>query len=235
MARMARVVVPGGWHHVTQRGNRQAAVFLADADRRFYLELLKRYAVRFRVRIAGYCLMGNHVHLVASPAGPEGLAKALGRTHNDYARWCNLKRNETGHVWQNRFFSCPLDEPHTWQALQYVERNPVRAGLVARAQDWPWSSAAAHVSGTDPTGLLDLADWRLRWSPANWHDVLQHGVEDAALLERMREATRTGRPMGGERFLVQAEAATGRLLAPQKRGRRPKPSLEPAQWKLGIA
>ena len=232
---MARVVVPGCWHHVTQRGNHQAMVFLTDADRRFYLELLKQYCARFRVRVAGYCLMGNHVHLVAAPAGADGLGKALGRTHNDYARWCNFKRRETGHVWQNRFFSCPLDGPHTWQALQYVERNPVRAGLVARAEHWQWSSAEAHVSGRDPTGLLDLADWGAHWSPACWRDVLQHGVEDAALLERMREATRTGRPMGGEPFLQEAEAAAGRALRPRKRGRRPKPAAEPAQLKLGIA
>src|SRR6266478_1975383 len=139
MARIARVVVPGCWHHVTQRGNQQQTVFFDDSDRKFYLDLLRRYCSRHSVRITGYCLMGNHVHLLAIPAHQTGLAHALGRTHNDYARWLNLRRRQSGHVWQNRFYSCALDEEHKWTALRYVEQNPVRAGLVASAAEWLWS------------------------------------------------------------------------------------------------
>jgi putative transposase len=158
MSRMARVVLPGCWHHVTQRGNLRQAVFFEASDRQFYLELLRQNCLRFRVAIAGYCLMGNHVHLLAIPSRENGLAHALGRTHNDYARWLNLRRFHSGHLWQNRYYSCPLDEAHGWEALRYVELNPVRAGLVTCAADWPWSSARAHVSGTDTGGVDRLGD-----------------------------------------------------------------------------
>jgi putative transposase len=195
MARMARLVAPGCWHHVTQRGNRRQTVFFDDADRAMYLQLLAQHCGRAAVGIAGYCLMGNHVHLVAIPRAETGLARALGRTHGDYARWLNMRRGEIGHLWQNRFFSCVLDERHRWEALRYVELNPVRAGLAQEAKDWPWSSAAAHVTGVDRTGILEMAEWERHWTTGTWRDALEQGVEDAALLERIREATRTGRPL----------------------------------------
>ena len=172
MARIARVVVPGAWHHATQRGNHQQTVFFGDADRICYLELLRHHTARYAVHIVGYCLMGNHVHIVATPTDSRGLANALGRTHNDYSRWLNLQRRDTGHVWQNRFYSCPLDERHGWEALRYVELNPVRAGLVEHPAEWRWSSAGAHLTGADDTGLIDLTTWTEKWTPASWREVL---------------------------------------------------------------
>ena len=235
MARIARVVAPGCWHHVTQRGNRRQTVFFDDADRVLYLKLLARHCRRAGVAIAGYCLMGNHVHLVAIPRTESGLAQALGRTHGDYARWLNLQRGEVGHVWQNRFYSCPLDERHQWEALRYVELNPVRAGLVAEAWEWRWSSAAAHVAGVDRTGLLDSAEWETRWNPESWRDVLEYGVEDGAFLERIREATRTGRPAAGAEFVVELEGRVGRLLRPRKRGPKAKTDGADQQLSLGVS
>ena len=162
--------------------------------------------------------MSNHVHLLAIPRETSSLAKALGRAHTDYARWLNLRRGETGHVWQNRFYSCPLDEHYRWEALRYVELNPVRAGLVSEAANWRWSSAAAHTSGVDRTGILEWTEWSLRWNGATWRDALDQGIADAALLERIREATRTGRPAGGNEFVRELEESTRRCLRPQKRG-----------------
>jgi putative transposase len=112
MARLARVVAPGCWHHVTQRGNFQQTVFFDAAARRQYLDLLKFYCQLHEVRITGYCLMGNHVHLLLIPGVADGLSLALGRTHNEYARWVNVARCRAGHLWQNRFYSCTLDEAH---------------------------------------------------------------------------------------------------------------------------
>jgi putative transposase len=218
MGRIARVVVPDCWHHITQRGNRQQMVFYTDADRAMYLELLARHCQRAPVAIAGYCLMGNHIHLIAVPSSETGLAMALGRTHNDYARWLNVRRAETGHLWQNRFYSCPLDERHQWDALRYVELNPVRACLVPEPAAWRWSSAAAHLSGRDPAGILDMNGWRTQWNAETWRDVLRCGVDDAALLSRIREATRTGRPCGDEDFAARLEASLRRPLRPRKRG-----------------
>ena len=174
--------MPGCWHHVTQRGNHQQRVFFGDSDRKVYLELLRHHCSRQRVRLAGYCLMNNHVHLLAIPEVEMAMARALGRAHNDYARWLNLRRREIGHVWQNRFYSCPLDNSHQWEALRYVELNPVRAGLVRGAVDWRWSSAALHVGGPDQAGFVDCTDWSQRWSATTWGVVLHHGVQDASLI-----------------------------------------------------
>jgi putative transposase len=210
-------------------------MFFEDADRAMYLDLLARYAGRHGVRITGYCLMSNHVHLVAIPKAENGWAKALGRAHNDYARWLNVKRGESGHVWQSRFYSCPLDEQHQWEALRYVELNPVRAGLVEHPAEWRWSSAGAHLTGADDTGLIDLTTWTEKWTPASWREVLDLGLEDAALVQRIREATRTGWPAAGEAGLRDLERQTGRRLRPGKRGPKGKAAADPLQLELGVA
>ena len=211
MPRVARIVVPGCPHHVTQRGNNRQDVFFVDEDRRVYLEILAEQAERFGLKIEGYCLMGNHVHLVATPAGEHSLAKAIGRTDFHYTRYINRLHGRSGHLWQNRFFSCALDDEHFWSALVYVERNAVRARLVRRAWRWPWSSAAAHCGGLDKTGLLDLADWRKRISPEQWRESVAQ-VEDEQTVERLRRWTHRGRPLGSDGFLSKLERAFGRRL-----------------------
>jgi len=234
MARMARVVALGCWHHVTQRGNRRQSVFFEDGDRAMYLQLLALHCRRASVEIAGYCLMGNHVHLVVIPRAETGLAKALGRTHGDYARWLNIRRGEVGHVWQNRFYSCPLDEQHQWEALRYVELNPVRAGLVSEASEWEWSSAVAHVTGWDRAGLLDTVEWQKHWNAKSWRDVLEQGLRDGAFLQRIREATRTGRPVARADFVVELEARLRRRLRPEKRGPKAKKVSTDTPLSLGV-
>jgi putative transposase len=157
----------------------------------------------------------------------------LGRTHTDYARWLNLRRGETGHLWQNRYYSCPLDEPHQWEALRYVELNPVRAGLAADGASWRWSSASAHLTGVDQSGILDMMEWRGAWTAETWQMALEVGIGDAALAERIRDATRTGRPAGGAEFVKHWEQRLNRQLSPAKRGPTPKVSAEDAQMELG--
>jgi putative transposase len=220
MGRIARVVAVGVPHHVTQRGNGQQDVFFTDSDRFTYLRILQDCAGQYRLRILAYCVMTNHVHLVVVPAAPDALARALGRTHGDYARWLHVRQRATGHLWQNRFFSCPLADRHLWAAMQYVEYNPVRARLAERAWDWPWSSARAHVTGHDERGLLDMNWWRERYCAEDWRQALEIGGREEALAARIREATRTGRPMGDEGFCREMERNTGRRLMPGKRGRR---------------
>lgn len=235
MARIARVVVPEMWHHVTQRGNCRQTVFFEDSDRSFYLRLLRRYCSQYKLKLGGYCLMGNHVHLLAIPEREDSLARALGRTHNDYARWLNMRRGKTGHVWQNRYYSCPLEEQHAWEALRYVEMNPVRGGLVRTAAGWRWSSAPAHLAGTDVSELIDWTDWSKRWTARQWSDALEAGVTNADWLARLRESTRTGRPMGSKSFLQQVEWAVRRSLGPRRRGRVPKTVVVQSSLELGIA
>ena len=228
MGRLARIVVPGIPHHVTQRGNHRETVFFRDEDRHLYLASLAEHAPRHGVRLLGFCLMSNHVHFIAVPERPDSLAKAFGRTNHDYARWLHLRQRQSGHLWQNRFFSCPLDAGHTWAALRYVECNPVRARLALTATEWRWSSARAHLTGTDPSGLLDLSEWAASWTPISWCDALNRGVEDAMLAERIRMATRTGRPLGAEGFALSLEGILNRPIAPRKPGPKPKSKVASA-------
>ena len=206
-------------HHVTQRGNNRQDVFFVDDDRRVYLELLAEQSRRFGLSVQGYCLMTNHVHLLATPAGPDSLAKALGRTHFLYTQYVNRLHGRSGHLWQNRFYSCALDEPHQWAALAYVERNPVRARLVRLAWRYEWSSAAAHCGlAEDPSGLLDLPAWRRQRRGPDWQAALRQPADEAqtALL---RLCTHTGRPLGSDSFLAKLETLLGRRLRALPRGR----------------
>jgi len=159
MSRIARVAVPEVPYHITQRGNGRRTVFYNDVDRQTYLRLLARYAEEHRMRIQAYCLMSNHVHLVAVPQRPESLARALGHAHADFARYRNASDGGCGHVWQARYFSCPLDHAHLWRAIAYVERNPVRAGMVETAEEYRWSSARAHLGRDHLDAFLDLGEW----------------------------------------------------------------------------
>lgn len=219
MSRMARIVAPGVPHHVTQRGNRKADVFECDADYEAYLRILKQYAEKRGLSIWAYCLMPNHVHLVAVPEREASLGEALRDAHTVYAMHFNERTQLSGHVWQGRFYSCPLDEQHLWAAVRYVERNPLRAGMVERAGEYPWSSAGAHC-GLRPQGILsrafpsngEIEDW------AAW----LHGPDgDHSAWKRIRQQTHTGRPCGSAEFLDRLEALLRRAVRPKRRGRPP--------------
>ena len=223
MPRRARIVIPDCPHHLTQRGNNGQDVFFVDEDRRVYLELLAGQAGRFGLSVEGYCLMSNHVHVVVRPADEQSLAKAVGRAHWLYTQYVNRLHGRSGHLWQNRFYSCALDDEHFWTALSYVERNPVRAKLVRRAWRYAWSSAAAHCGGRDATGLLDPAAWRKRLGPgADWREALL-APDDADLVGRLRRRTSTGWPLVSDSFLSKLERRLGRRLRPLPRGRPKKP------------
>ncbi len=221
MPRTARVVIPGCVHHVTQRGNNRQDVFFVAADRQMFLQYLREAAARFALRVEGYCLMTNHIHLVVTPQREDSLAAALKRVNQLHAQYVNHLHGRSGHLWQNRFFSCPLGPEHTWRALAYVERNPVRARLCRKAWQWPWSSAAAHCGGDDPFELLDLPSWQREMDPAKWRCLLERTDEDR-LTTTLRLATSRGRPLGSDRFIAKLETLLGRRLRPLPRGRPPK-------------
>ena len=155
MPRIARVVVPGMPHHVTQRGNRRANVFFDDGDRRRYLLLLEDYARKYGLSVWAYCLMSNHVHFVAVPASEDALGRSFRDSHQAYSSWLNRRLGESGHLWQGRFFSSVLDDAHLWACVRYVERNPVRAGLIARAEDWPWPACRRQEQRRRPLRPTD--------------------------------------------------------------------------------
>jgi putative transposase len=222
---MARVVVPGVPHHVTQRGNDRQNVFFADADRVVYLETLKKYSRRCGVEVHGYCLMTNHVHLIVVPSTETSLAKAIGRAHQLYAQHINELYQRVGHLWHSRFFSCPMDGDHYLAGLRYAECNPKRACLVVTPWEYPWSSAAAHCNGVDPTSLLNLDYWQTVADPAYWREYLCGG-DDLQLLESIRKQTLHGRPLGDDRFIAGLESRLDRCLRPGRVGRPRKPAAD---------
>lgn len=132
MARLARVVAVDVAHHVTQRGNARQFILTSDAERMVYLDLLRQAAQLYSLSVIGYCLMSNHVHLVVIPRKAAAMANALKQAHGRYAAFWNATHASSGHVWQGRFYSFPLDSGHLWEALRYAELNPVRARLVAQ-------------------------------------------------------------------------------------------------------
>ena len=218
MPRVARVVIPGCVHHVTQRGNNRQDVFFVDADRQMFLQYLREAAERFALHIEGYCLMTNHIHLVVTPEREDSLAQALKRVNQLHAQYVNRLHGRSGHLWQNRFFSCPIDQEHVWQVLVYVERNPVRARLCRKAWQWAWSSAGAHCGGDDPSGLLDIASWEQEVTPTKWRRMLER-PEDDRLVRALQLSTSRGRPLGSDSFIAKLETRLGRRLRPLPRGR----------------
>ena len=172
--------------------------------------------------------MSNHVHLIVVPRTDEALGQTLKHAHGRYAAYWNARQSSSGHVWQGRFYSCPLDDSHLWEALRYVELNPVRAGLVVTAGQWEWSSAAAHCGVAPPDPMLEMEVWRKRWKVSEWREYLS-AKESPADLAALRRSTHTGRPLGTPDFVAALETSTMRLLAPQKGGRPKKPVSDARQ------
>lgn len=220
MARLARVVIPGHPHHVTQRGNGRARTFFEDGDYALYRDLLAANCKAAGVEVWAWCLMPNHVHLILVPSDPDGLRRALARVHRSYAGTIQARRKRTGHFWQGRFGAVAMDEQHLAAALRYVSLNPVRARLVKRALDWRWSSTRAHVHGRDD-GVTVLAPIRDRFP--DFADLLTSEPE-ADLFDALRSAESIGRPLGDDRFLARIERQTKRVLRPGKRGPKPQRS-----------
>lgn len=215
MPRLARVVIPGLPHHVTQRGNRRQQAFFIDDDYTAYRELMAEWCLERGVAAWAYCLMPNHIHLIAVPQSEDALARGIGEAHRRYTRRINFREQWRGYLWQGRFASFVMDEPYLVAAARYVELNPVRAGLVADAGAWLWSSARAHLSGRDD-GLVRVAP--LLEMVANWRGLLNSAIPEDELHD-LREHARTGYPLGSAAFLEKLERTVGRRLRPGKSGR----------------
>ena len=235
MARLARVLAVDTPYHVTQRGNARRAVFETDSDRLVYLSLLQEFARLHRLDILGYCLMRNHVHLIALPRRLDSMPRVLRCVHGRYAAYLNARRTASGHVWQGRYYSCPMDENHLWTALRYIEGNPVRAHIADPAESYIWSSARVHCNEGYSDGLVDLDMWRSRWSAEEWREFLActNGADEEA--ERIRQCTHNGRPLGPVDFVRQLELVSGRLLTAKKGGRPRKQLAQPGQTQLVFA
>jgi len=223
MARIARLVVPGAPHHVTQRGNRREPTFFSADDYRFYRDLLAEAAARANAEIWAYCLMPNHVHVILVPADPDGLRRTFADLHRRYTAHINARNRWTGHLWQSRFGSVAMDETHLFAAARYVALNPVRARLVTQAGDWPWSSARAHLAGRND-GVVKVAPLLERID--DFAAFLAEPFDEDAAFAPLRRAETIGRPLGDESWIRGLERVHGRTLTPLKRGRKPRDKPE---------
>jgi putative transposase len=191
--RIARLVVPDVPHHIVQRGNRREPVFFCEADRTAYLRLLRERCAITNVRCLAWCLMDNHIHLILVPQNIDDLRRTLAPVHTRYAHRINGIKGWSGHLFEGRYWSYPMDDAHLMQAARYIENNPVAAGLVANAADWTWSSARAHITGQDD-GLTDFS--ALGQHVGNWAAYLADGVNAMDRNEEVERALRAGVPLG---------------------------------------
>jgi putative transposase len=217
MPRIARVTAAQYPHHVTQRGNNRDDVFFDDDDRVFYLELLNKRCEEMRVRLWGYCLMTNHVHLLVVPEDGLNLARCIGITNLIYTQYVNRRYKRSGRLWQNRFFSTVIEaESYLWAVARYIELNPVKAHLVDDPTHYKWSSCGAHVWDRFDQ-FPSVHEWLDKIDREAYKKYLmQH---DPSMEEQIRRATSTGRPLGSIDFTETLERQLQRSLLPGKAGR----------------
>jgi putative transposase len=219
MTRLPRIVVPHAPHHVTQRGNRREPIFFEADDQEVYRDLLAEQVLKSRVEIWAYCLMPNHVHLIAVPSDEGGLGRSIGETHRRYTNFINARGRWSGHLFQSRFASVVMDDAHLISAVRYVSLNPVRARLVARAEDWPWSSVRAHLARRDDElvtvkPVLDRVDDFIR--------LLAPDPEDEKQFAEIRGLESSGRPLANADFIAGLERLLGRRIARRAPGPAPR-------------
>ena len=217
MSRIARLVISGLPHHITQRGNGRGKVFFDDADYITFRDLLAQSCKAAKVSCWAYVLMPNHIHAILVPKDADGLRAALAPVHRRYAGLINARRKKTGHFWQGRYGAAVMDESHLLAAFHYMMRHPVEAGLADTPAKYKWSSAAAYLKGVDD-GLTETAPILSRLP-----DMKNFLNRDALHLDELivRDDETIGRPRGSDKFIRSLESKTGRDLMPLKRG--PKP------------
>ena len=214
MPRFRRIVVPGCPHHVINRGNRRQVVFFSDEDKGLYYEILLQEKEKAKIAVWAYCMMSNHVHLVAVPEIKTSLAKGIGEAQRKYSRIINIRFDWQGHLWQERYKSYPMGEDYLYSAVRYIERNPVRAGIVEKAEDYSWSSAKAHVYGENDELL---SDFYLTSKIPDWSFYLSKETDESDI-KLFRSHAHCGLPLGNDEFIDSLERTFGMSLRKKKPG-----------------
>lgn len=219
MPRIARVIAIGYTHHITQRGNYKQNIFIDDIDREKYISIIKKESKRYGLKILSYCLMTNHIHLVVVPEKEDSIWKVFKYAHMKYSQYYNKKANNTGHLFQGRFFSCIMDNNHTLACVRYIERNPVRAGIVKKPCSWKWSSAKVHclMKEPDELGVNRLFEY-VEVNQKSWKEFIEmpDNLDD---IKRIKKNTRKGRPLGTNEFVERLEKKLNRILKLKPKGR----------------
>jgi putative transposase len=220
MSRIARVVIPGWPYHVVHRGNNKQMIFFNDEDNRKYLQLVRWYSEKWNVRVLAYSLMPTHVHLLLVPKEENSLAKTMQGISLCYTQQINKKYKRTGRLWECRYHSCVVDKnEYFWIVVWYIERNPVRAGLVKKPEEYEWSSARAHILGIEnplvnSSDLLKYGDFDI----SQIHDPI-HINDTIKEINKIKTATQKGLPLGNIVFQRKVENILNRKIVPKRRGR----------------
>ena len=224
MARLPRLVLPNHPHHIIQEGNDRQLIFREDEDYQRFLGWLKESAREFKVAVHAYVLMPNHLHLLASPATEEGLARMMQRVGRYYVPWFNQKYERLGGLFRGRFKTSLIDsERYFMMCSRYIEFNPVRNGVVSDPVDYPWSSYAHHAGVRQESLIIDHAlYWGLGNTPfqreAAYIELARQPLS-AAELDSINQAVLKGWPLGSEAFKTQLQLKAKRQVLPAKRGR----------------
>jgi putative transposase len=224
MARQPRLAVAGELHHVLLRGHNGQVVFADDADRASFVELLREPAARQGVAIHAYALLTSEVHLLATPAGAEALARLMQSIGRSYVALFNRRHTRRGTLWDGRFRTSLLDsQTLLLPVMLHIEALPVRAGLVAVAQDWPWSSAAHHIGRRrDPLVTGHALYWQLGNTPferEQAHTRALHESQQGAEDMRFGQAVAKGLALGPAGFVRRMAESLGRPMVSRPRGR----------------
>lgn len=220
MPRIARVVVVGYPHHITQRGNYRQDLFVEDADREKYLFLLRRESKQYGLKILVYCLMTNHIHIIGVPLSEYAMGNVFKYLNMSYSQYFNKKLKAGGHLFQGRFFSSVMDEGYTATCARYIERNPVRANMLEKPWDWKWSSARVHCGLDKDKNVNELNTLFevIGERQEDWRKFISQ-PDDAKETKAIKEQTRKGRPLGSETFIEKIEKKLDRILKLQLKGR----------------
>jgi putative transposase len=214
MPRIARVMIPDIPYHITQRGNYRQNVFDDGEDKKVYLSFFEEYRKKYELKVYAWVLMDNHVHFIVEPADTISIAKVFKCTHMRYSHYYNKKKGAKGHLWQGRFYSCPLDAEHLYEAVRYVELNPIKACMVSHPQEYLFSSSR-RILGDYPIQLDSVSKY---FEINDWEEYLKEEV-DSELVSKIRANSKTGRPSGGKDFISILEKRIGRVLVPKAHGR----------------
>lgn len=224
MARLARLTLPGHPHHIIQRGNNRQAIFASAADYQTMLDLLDENARKFNVAIHAYVLMGNHFHLLATPATADGLPQMMQAVGRRYVRYFNDKQKRTGTLWEGRYRSTLIQtERYLLACMAYIDLNPVRADMVVQAKDYPWSSHA-HYIGLRSDKLLTphALFWAMGNTPfareAAYAELVQAGIS-AGQQQQLTDSALRGWALGAPDFVDNLQKKTSRRVSKSSAGR----------------
>lgn len=217
MSRIARIVVEGYPHHIIQRGNNRQLVFFDREDRKLYLNLLKKYSSECKCKILAYCLMNNHIHILAIPDQSSSLAKTMQKLSLTYTQYFNKKCRRTGRLWECRFYSAVVEkESYLLSVCRYIEQNPIRANIVNNPIDYEWSSARTNCTETKDSFIEPI--WKEYVDKYEYKKFLDKRIEECDI-ENIRKSTFSGMPIGTNDFLDQLAVRFGNITKKRPKGR----------------